>query len=98
IEQTDFDVFTRRDAHQAMKATFKHPEELDLPLSVLVDRGFIRRRPDAAKAGPGRPGSSTFDVNPLWARYGKSTRASNLDNSEFFEHSETTDGPEEDEP
>ncbi len=59
--------FTRRDAHQGMRSHFRRADELDAPLDVLVERGFIRKRLGEPNAGAGRPRGATYDVNPLWA-------------------------------
>ena len=56
---------------------FKRVTEVDLPLEVLIERGFIRKRPEKGDAGPGRPHSPAYDVNPLWKP-----------NSEYCEHCE----------
>jgi hypothetical protein len=66
ISHNHLDSFSRRDVHQGMRAMFKRVTELDSPLAVLVERGFIRRRPERPNAGSGRPASPTFDVNPRW--------------------------------
>jgi len=73
IEHTVVDSFTRRDAHQAMRATFRRTEDLDAPLAVLVDRRFIRHQPSHATSR-GRPPGPAFDVNPRWDRQCKSAR------------------------
>jgi replicative DNA helicase len=57
--------FTRRDLHQSMRATFKHVNDMERPLSVLATQIFIRARPEIHD-GPGRPPSQIYDVNPLW--------------------------------
>jgi replicative DNA helicase len=66
IEDKQLTVFTRRDLHQGLKTSFKRVEELDAPLSLLGERGYVRKRPDEKPATPGRPQSPTYDVNPLW--------------------------------
>ena len=87
IGQSNLSSFTRRDAHQAMRSTFRRPEELDAPLELLIDRGFIRHKPSQA-SGAGRKRSPEFEVNPLWNCHHK--RSSEIDpgNSEYFEYSE----------
>jgi hypothetical protein len=66
IRHEDRVCFTRRDLHQAMRSTFKWADDLEPPLALLVSKEFIRMRPEDSNAGPGRPQSPTFDVNPLW--------------------------------
>lgn len=97
IEHDGLDSFSRRDAHQSMRSTFRRPEELEAPLAVLVDREFIRKRFAPAREAAGRPPSPAFDVNPLWLRrHEKTASAGDLGNSEYFEHCETAQGPEGD--
>jgi replicative DNA helicase len=64
ILRNDVTSFTRREAYMPLRARFKQPAELDLPLDLLSDHEIIRRRPDPPRSGPGRPPSPTFDVNP----------------------------------
>jgi hypothetical protein len=87
LEHTKSDCFTKRDLHQAMKGTFKRVADLDQPLTVLVAQGFIRERPEESR-GPGRPPSPTYDVNPMWRRFGSSDSCPKA-NSEDCEDSET---------
>lgn len=54
--------FSARDAHLNHRSRFHTADELDLPLNVLVDHGYIR--PLANNPGPGRP-SKRYQVNPL---------------------------------
>jgi hypothetical protein len=97
IEHDGLDSFTRRDAHQSMRSTFRRPEELEAPLAVLVDRGFIRRRLAPVREAAGRPPSPAFDVNPLWTRrLEKSANTGYSGNSEYFEHCEIAIEPEGD--
>jgi len=58
--------FTRRDAHQAARGRFRKPADLDPPLALLEEHGYLRRV-DPEPAGPkgGRPPSPRFLVNPL---------------------------------
>jgi hypothetical protein len=60
-ETHDARVFTKRDVHRALSARFPKSADIDAPLAVLEDRGWIRRRPDPP-IGPegGRPPSPTF--------------------------------------
>jgi hypothetical protein len=74
IEHKELTSFTRRDLHQGMRGSFKRVLEIDAPLAVLCERGFIRRRPDSPNSSSGRPESPTFDVNPRWTRSDDRTR------------------------
>ncbi len=87
LEHSKLPAFTRRDAHQAMRSTFRRAEDLDAPLLVLMERGFLRRQPCKA-AGPGRKPSPEFDVNPLWVRCPDCAPGAGWGNSEYFEYSE----------
>lgn len=75
--------FSKRDLHQGVKGTIKKIDDLDKPLMVITDHGFVRQRTDPAPTGPGRKPSPTFDVNPLWDRNGlPRTNSENCENSE----------------
>jgi replicative DNA helicase len=58
--------FTRRDAHQAARGRFRKATDLDPPLTLLEEHGYLRRA-DAEPLNPkgGRPASPRFLVNPL---------------------------------
>ena len=56
--------FTRRDAFNAPRGAVQRVDELDRPLQLLVEHGFIRER-ETARSGPGRKPSTRYDVNPL---------------------------------
>jgi hypothetical protein len=100
IEHKGLTSFTRRDLHQGMRGSFKRVLEIDAPLAVLSERGFIRRRPDSPASGSGRPESPTFDVNPRWPRSNDRTpRPSpdgNFEDCEYFEKAppKKGEGPE----
>ena len=79
---------TKRDVHQGMRGLFKRAMDLDSPLAVLVERGFIRKRPDSSTTTAGRPASPIFDVNPRLAS--KDTQGSREGNFEDCEDSEKT--------
>jgi hypothetical protein len=91
IGQGGLDSFTRRDLHQGMRGTFKQVSDVDAPLAVLVDRGFIRKRQEEPMDGPGRHPSPKFDVHPLWgSQKGQDAPKVPADgNSEYLEYSET---------
>lgn len=56
-------TITRRDIHQGLRASFPKPGDLDRPLTVLVEHGYLRPH-DVEVTGPGRKPSPTFQVNP----------------------------------
>jgi len=60
--------FARREAHKAHQSRFHRAEEMNAPLEVLIERGYIRPCPRATGAG-GRP-SMRYEVNPALFRGG----------------------------
>ena len=64
IERHNRRKFTKRDAQQHGKRRFPKAEMIDVALAELVKRGYIRERP-SEPAGPGRPASTSYEVNPL---------------------------------
>ena len=75
IDHQHLEDFSKRELHQGVKGTFKRVDELDQPLAVLVNHGFIRQRLEPERAGPGRKPSPLYDVNPIWIQCGRDTRA-----------------------
>lgn len=63
IEGTGADEFSARDCHAALRGTFPKRADLAPGLSVLAERGYIRRQQSPATRGPGRP-SERYQVNP----------------------------------
>jgi hypothetical protein len=65
IERERPDRFTRRQAHMGLsRSRFPKVTDLDAPLGLLEDHGWIRREPEPARTGPGRPPSPAYLVNP----------------------------------
>jgi hypothetical protein len=65
LRSLDCPEFSRRDAQQHGRARFDGaPERLDEALELLVERGWIRPLMPIP-AGPGRPPSVRFAVNPM---------------------------------
>jgi hypothetical protein len=96
IEHKGIELFTKRDVHQGTRGTFRRATDVDAPLAVLVERGFIRPREETSTGGPGRHPSPTYDVNPKWVRQNQgSDRNGNSEDCEDCEDSETLDRPEE---
>jgi replicative DNA helicase len=56
---------TKRDLHQALRSHFPRAKDLEVPLDVLEEHGFLRR--DARKATRGRP-SQRYEVHPRLVR------------------------------
>jgi len=83
INHKGVDQFTRRDVHQGLRSQFPSVTDLDSPLSLLVDHGFLRQKPGDKQVAAGRPASPAFDVNPLWTR--DSGQKANSEYCEYFE-------------
>ena len=65
IERTRPGRFTKRDAHAgASRSRFPKVGDLDAPLALLEQHGYIRREPAPPQAGPGRPPSPGYLVHP----------------------------------
>ncbi len=63
IERHGRREFTKSEAQHHGKRRFPKAEDIDAPLAELTKRGYIRLKP-AAPAGPGRPPSPAYEVNP----------------------------------
>jgi replicative DNA helicase len=68
IEQRGVTSFTKRDAYQGTKGTFKTVAALEPALELLEEHGYIRARSEEDRAGPGRKPSPTYDVHPSLTR------------------------------
>jgi replicative DNA helicase len=68
IERTGAKAFTRRELFTALpRGRFAKVDALDPPLALLVEHSYLRPLPPPERsAGPGRPASPGFEVNPLW--------------------------------
>ena len=65
IERTRPERFTRRDAHAgASRTRFPKVGDLDAPLALLEQHGYIRQDSTPPQAGPGRPASPGYLVHP----------------------------------
>jgi hypothetical protein len=56
--------FTAHDAGQGVKGTIKNQEPVNVALSDLAERGFVRLAPGKPHPGPGRKPSPSYQVNP----------------------------------
>jgi replicative DNA helicase len=69
INRTGHQQFTRRDAHHAApRGRFRKAGDLDPPLTLLEEHGYLRRadpEPSRDPHGRGRPPSPRYLVNPL---------------------------------
>jgi replicative DNA helicase len=58
-------VFTRREMHMGLtRSRFQKATDLDAPLRLLAEHGYIRSIPAVATDGPGRPPSPSYAVHP----------------------------------
>ncbi len=87
LRRTALPVFTKRDAHQALRGTFRRADDLDGPLNALEDRSYIRALQLPEQAGPGRKRSKTYEVHPLLSQYSESSERQRRSNSEECEQS-----------
>ncbi len=87
LKRTGTQVFTKRDAHQALRATFRRAADLDAPLTALEERGYIRPRQEADRTGAGRKRSPAYEVHPLLSQSSQSTEILQHLNSEHCEDS-----------
>lgn len=65
IRKEGWKQFSKRDAHQKAKGKFKKVEDIELPLSLLVQHGYLGEPRQPPKEGPGRNQSPIYAVNPL---------------------------------
>jgi hypothetical protein len=56
---------TRRDLFRGMQGTFDSVEEIDPPLTMLMDYHYLRQLPSEERRGPGQQPSPIFAVNPM---------------------------------
>jgi hypothetical protein len=57
--------FTKREAFNSLRGGIQKVDELDKPLGILLDHGYIREIPQD-RSGPGRKPSQKYKINPLW--------------------------------
>jgi hypothetical protein len=63
---------TRREVQTARPTRFTRVDDADPALALLVEHGYLRRVEADRPHGPGRPPSTSFDVNPLmWGSAGE---------------------------
>lgn len=74
IERKGCEEFTKRDLHNGLQGRFKRVAELEPPLTLLVEHGYIREKITPERTGPGRKPSSVFEVNPLSTQSTQSTQ------------------------
>lgn len=64
IKRLGLSEFSKRECQQNFKSQLRKADELDAPLALLRDNGFIRPVTEEEARSPGRP-SERFEVNPL---------------------------------
>lgn len=65
ITRTGRTRFTRRELFTAVsRVRFRKATDLDAPLQLLEQHGYLRLGTRAPATGPGRPASAPYDVNP----------------------------------
>jgi replicative DNA helicase len=66
IKRAGLRAFSARDLHQKVKGRILTMPELDPVLEALVYHNYLREQDGPHRAGPGRPGSQKYEVNPRW--------------------------------
>src|SRR5262249_48296960 len=56
--------FSKRDAHQALRGTFRAVEDMDPILALLEKHAIIRAEPHQGRGGPGRGRSPSYEAHP----------------------------------
>jgi replicative DNA helicase len=65
IEREQPERFTVREIFNAVsRSRFAKVGDLETPLALVEDHGYIRRQPDPERKGPGRPPSPAYLVHP----------------------------------
>ncbi|MER5649054.1 YfjI family protein [Streptosporangium sp. NPDC002524] len=60
--------FTRRELFSGIsRSRFRKVGDLDVPLELVEQHGYIRRKPEPERTGPGRRPSPTYEVHPSLA-------------------------------
>jgi hypothetical protein len=68
-------TITKRDVWRCLCRSFTAVDDLDGPLALLVEYGYLRQLPNQT-SGPGRKPSPTFVINPLFRTEGIAERTS----------------------
>ena len=64
IQHLEVSCFSQRDLWQHIRRSFT-PHDVTDTLQLLIEMGYLRPVPVSESAGPGRPRSPMFEVNPL---------------------------------
>ncbi|MFZ5893258.1 MAG: YfjI family protein [Myxococcota bacterium] len=87
INRSDVVRFSKRDAWQASKGYLNKASELDAPLLLLCEHGYLREEVQD-RSGPGRRPGSIFVVNP----HLRATRVSPASHEQFFAMAQSAGG------
>lgn len=69
LKKTDRSQFQKRDAFNGLRSRFERSDDLDEPLLILEEHGYIRQVHQEKKPGPGQRPSPLFDVHPSVSAY-----------------------------
>lgn len=86
IKKWESTSFTKREAFEATKGTFKKVEMMEPALSLLQEHGYIRQQLNLQQSGPGRK-SEVYEINPLIASH----NPHNSQNDPFQQATKRTD-------
>ena len=62
-KDNELQTLTRREAYRCLRGLIRKVDEVDGPLGLLIDHGYLRQLAEK-RDGPGRAPSPTFEVNP----------------------------------
>jgi hypothetical protein len=65
LERVKLEQFSKRDAWRALRGRFGRASDLDAPLEMLVEHGYLREQEPATRPRRGRRPSTVYLVNPL---------------------------------
>lgn len=96
VRREGLESFSKRELFQALRGYFKRVSQLESPLAVLQEHGYIRIRAAEPRGGAGRKPSPVYEVNPLWQGSGRDSEHSEdseeqADAPPHPEHSENED-------
>ena len=69
LKKHDRSRFQKREVFNGLRSRFERSGDLDEPLIILEEHGYIRQVHQQKRPGPGQPASPTFDVHPSVSAY-----------------------------
>lgn len=66
IKDHQLTEFSKKSLFDMTRGRFKKAADLDLPLNLLQEHGYVRLQPEPPRSGVGRRPSPRYEVNPLW--------------------------------